>query len=41
MVPAFTAHGKIFIKNKKNEVFLIPQAQIDLCGGVLTQNSGY
>ncbi len=40
IVPAFAAHGKTFVKNK-NEVFPIPQPQIDLSGGVLTQNAGY
>lgn len=34
------AHGKAFADNK-NEVFPIPQAQIDLSGGRLTQNPGY
>ncbi|MEZ0484631.1 RagB/SusD family nutrient uptake outer membrane protein [Fibrella aquatica] len=37
---AFTAHGKTFVKGK-NEVFPIPQNQIQLSGGVLTQNPGY
>jgi hypothetical protein len=34
------AHGKAFVDNK-NEVFPIPQSQIDLSGGRLTQNPGY
>ncbi len=34
------AHGKSFADNK-NEVFPIPQVQIDLSGGRLTQNPGY
>ncbi|RYY94872.1 MAG: RagB/SusD family nutrient uptake outer membrane protein, partial [Chitinophagaceae bacterium] len=34
------AHGKAFVDNK-NEVFPIPQPQIDLSGGRLTQNPGY
>lgn len=34
------AHGKAFTDGK-NEVFPIPQAQIDLSGGKLTQNPGY
>jgi tetratricopeptide (TPR) repeat protein len=40
IVPAMALHGKTFVKGK-NEVFPIPQAQIDLSGGVLTQNPGY
>ncbi|HEX7846025.1 MAG TPA: RagB/SusD family nutrient uptake outer membrane protein, partial [Chitinophagaceae bacterium] len=32
------AHGKNFVDNK-HEVFPIPQAQIDLSGGRLTQNN--
>jgi tetratricopeptide (TPR) repeat protein len=40
IVPAFARHGKTFVKGK-NEVFPIPQPQIDLSGGVLTQNAGY
>ena len=39
-VQAFTAHGKTFVKGK-NEVFPIPQTQIQLSGGTLTQNPGY
>ena len=34
------AHGKAFVDGK-NEVFPIPQAQIDLSGGRLIQNNGY
>ena len=34
------AHGKNFVDNK-HELFPIPQAQIDLSGGRLTQNPGY
>lgn len=34
------AQGKQFVDNK-NEVFAIPQRQIDLSGGKLTQNPGY
>lgn len=34
------AHGKAFVTGK-HEVFPIPQAQIDLSGGRLAQNSGY
>ncbi len=34
------ASGKSFVDGK-NEVFPIPQAQIDLSGGKLTQNNGY
>jgi len=34
------AHGKNFIDGK-HELFPIPQAQIDLSGGLLTQNPGY
>ncbi|MVN78637.1 RagB/SusD family nutrient uptake outer membrane protein [Hymenobacter sp. HMF4947] len=40
IVPAYAAHGKTFVKGK-NEIFPIPQSQIDLSGGVLTQNPGY
>jgi tetratricopeptide (TPR) repeat protein len=40
IVPAFAAQGKNFVKGK-NELFPIPQPQIDLSGGVLTQNPGY
>lgn len=36
---AFAAHGKTF--TEKNKVFPIPQRQIDLGGGNLTQNDGY
>lgn len=39
-VQAFAAHGKTFVKGK-NEVFPIPQTQIQLSGGALTQNPGY
>jgi len=39
-VQAYTAHGKTFVKGK-NEVFPIPQTQIQLSGGVLTQNPMY
>lgn len=39
-VQAFAAHGKTFVKGK-NEVFPIPQNQIQLSGGTLTQNPGY
>ncbi|MFD2573256.1 RagB/SusD family nutrient uptake outer membrane protein [Spirosoma soli] len=39
-VQAFAAHGKTFVKGK-NEVFPIPQTQIQLSGGVLTQNPQY
>ena len=39
-VQAFTAHGKTFVKGK-SEVFPIPQTQIQLSGGALTQNPGY
>lgn len=39
-VQAFAAHGKTFVKGK-SEVFPIPQTQIQLSGGVLTQNPGY
>lgn len=39
-VQAFAAHGKTFTKGK-NEVFPIPQTQIQLSGNVLTQNPGY
>lgn len=39
-VAAFQAHGKTWVKGK-NEVFPIPQVQIQLSGGVLTQNPGY
>lgn len=34
------AHGKAFVDGK-HELFPIPQAQIDLSGGRLTQNNGY
>lgn len=34
------AHGKAFVDGK-NEVFPIPQPQIDLSGGRLQQNPGY
>jgi hypothetical protein len=34
------AHGKNFVDNK-HELFPIPQAQIDLSGGRLSQNNGY
>ena len=40
IVPIFTAQGKTFVKGK-NELFPIPQPQIDLSGGLLTQNPGY
>jgi hypothetical protein len=40
IVPIFTVQGKTFTK-RKDEIFLIPQAQIDLSGGALTQNPGY
>ena len=40
IVPAFAAQGKTFVKGK-NELFPIPQNQINLSGGVLTQNPGY
>ncbi|QDA60207.1 RagB/SusD family nutrient uptake outer membrane protein [Hymenobacter jejuensis] len=40
IVPIFAAQGKTFTKGK-NELFPIPQAQIDLSGGQLTQNPGY
>ncbi len=39
-VQAFAAHGKTFVKGK-NELFPIPQTQIQLSGGALTQNPGY
>lgn len=39
-VQAYAAHGKTFVKGK-NEVFPIPQTQIQLSGGILTQNPGY
>ena len=39
-VQAFAAHGKTFTKGK-SEVFPIPQTQIQLSGGALTQNPGY
>ena len=39
-VTAFTAHGKTWVPNK-HEVFPIPSVQIQLSGGVLTQNPGY
>lgn len=40
IVPIFTAQGKTFTKGK-NEIFPVPQPQIDLSGGLLTQNPGY
>ena len=40
IVPIFAAQGKTFTKGK-NEIFPIPQPQIDLSGGQLTQNPGY
>ncbi len=40
IVPIFTAQGKTFVKGK-SEIFPIPQPQIDLSAGVLTQNPGY
>ncbi len=40
IVPIFAAQGKTFVKGK-NEVFPIPQPQIDLSNKVLTQNPGY
>ena len=40
IVPTLALHGKTFVKGK-HEVFLISQPQIDLSGGVLTQNPGY
>ncbi|SNC61496.1 Starch-binding associating with outer membrane [Hymenobacter gelipurpurascens] len=40
IVPLFAAQGKTFTKGK-NELFPIPQEQIDLSGGQLTQNPGY
>ncbi|QJX48888.1 RagB/SusD family nutrient uptake outer membrane protein [Hymenobacter taeanensis] len=40
IVPIFAAQGKTFTKGK-NELFPIPQEQIDLSGGQLTQNPGY
>ncbi|MFD1468521.1 RagB/SusD family nutrient uptake outer membrane protein [Hymenobacter caeli] len=40
IVPIFAAQGKTFVKGK-HEIFPIPQPQIDLSGGVLTQNPGY
>ena len=40
IVPIFATQGKTFVKGK-NEIFPIPQPQIDLSGGVLTQNLGY
>ncbi|WP_083320720.1 RagB/SusD family nutrient uptake outer membrane protein [Hymenobacter glacialis] len=40
IVPIFAAQGKTFVKGK-NEVFPIPQPQIDLSGGRLAQNPGY
>ncbi|MCC3154371.1 RagB/SusD family nutrient uptake outer membrane protein [Hymenobacter sp. BT770] len=40
IVPIFAAQGKTFVKGK-NELFPIPQPQIDLSGGQLTQNPGY
>jgi hypothetical protein len=39
-VQAFLAHGKTWVKGK-HEVFPIPQNQIQLSGGVLTQNPNY
>ena len=39
-VQAFAAHGKTFVKGK-SEVFPIPQNQIQLSNGALTQNPGY
>ncbi|GAA4467502.1 RagB/SusD family nutrient uptake outer membrane protein [Nibrella saemangeumensis] len=39
-VQAFAEHGKTFVKGK-HEVFPIPQNQIQLSGGALTQNPGY
>jgi hypothetical protein len=35
------AHGKKNFQDGRNEVFPIPQNQIDLSGGLLTQNPGY
>lgn len=40
IVPIFAAQGKTFVKGK-NEIFPIPQAQIDLSAKALTQNPGY
>ncbi|GAB3868833.1 RagB/SusD family nutrient uptake outer membrane protein [Hymenobacter segetis] len=40
IVPIFAAQGKTFVKGK-HELFPIPQPQIDLSGGLLTQNPGY
>ncbi|MBF9237219.1 RagB/SusD family nutrient uptake outer membrane protein [Hymenobacter sp. BT683] len=40
IVPIFAAQGKTFTKGK-NEIYPIPQPQIDLSGGRLTQNPGY
>ncbi|MBX0289250.1 RagB/SusD family nutrient uptake outer membrane protein [Hymenobacter sp. HSC-4F20] len=40
IVPLFAAQGKTFTKGK-NELFPIPQPQIDLSGGQLVQNPGY
>lgn len=40
IVPLFAAQGKTFVKGK-HELFPIPQEQIDLSGGQLTQNPGY
>ncbi|WP_310395379.1 RagB/SusD family nutrient uptake outer membrane protein [Hymenobacter sp.] len=40
IVPLFAAQGKTFVKGK-HELFPIPQPQIDLSGGRLTQNPGY
>jgi starch-binding outer membrane protein, SusD/RagB family len=40
IVPLFAAQGKTFTKGK-NELFPIPQPQIDLSGGLLKQNPGY
>jgi hypothetical protein len=39
-IQAFAAHGKTFTKNR-NEVFPIPQTQIQLSAGRLEQNPGY
>ncbi|MBC7922977.1 MAG: RagB/SusD family nutrient uptake outer membrane protein [Ferruginibacter sp.] len=40
IVGIFAAQGKTFVKGK-NELFPIPQEQIDLSGNQLTQNPGY
>ena len=40
IVPIFAAQGKTFVKGK-HDIFPIPQPQIDLSGGQLTQNPGY